>query len=527
MLTEEEEAALMNYIGYMSKQGFPMNRSMVRQFVTSVCRKDDRVTLFNMEKGPSDKWFRKFSTNHPELTEREPEMQDRGRTRMANQTVMNQYFKTLAETLDKLGLANKPGQIFNCDETGWSGKEKSRQKFFGFRGQHCYQQKILGTGHITAHLCISADGKVMPSFLIFEKCFPHTTYKDGVPNNWMYAYSDSGYMDTELFLIWFRDLFIPNCGSERPVVLIMDNHDSHINIDIVKLARENSIELVGLPPHTTHILQPLDVHINGPLKAKFSSLATSLGFINKHQALNKAKFPVVLSHSIDQLCSPATVKESFRKTGIYPYNPDAIDKTQLTPSQHFSIPSSISEPAPSTSETTSSNIQPTSTSICTECGTFLGGNPLVKEGLVPQYLADIFQPVPAKPYIARRKLVTESRVITSDQFLKKLEEKVEDERIKKEVTAKRKRDREEKKQQKLEEKKSKKARGEKRKGRNVYKCKVCNLSDPENTEGDTLWIQCETCDVWFHPECVGLSADELEDEAFSFKCMPCLEAGEE
>ena len=74
------------------------------------------------------------------------------------------------------------------------------------------------------------------------------------------------------------------------------------------MARDHNVELLGLPAHTTHILQPLDVSINGPLKQKFSTMANNLGFLNKNLVLNKAKFPVVLSHTIDQVCSPAKIK---------------------------------------------------------------------------------------------------------------------------------------------------------------------------------------------------------------------------
>ncbi|KAL3866116.1 hypothetical protein ACJMK2_043448 [Sinanodonta woodiana] len=54
--------------------------------------------------------------------------------------------------------------------------------------------------------------------------------------------------------------------------------------------RCHQIELLGLPPHTTSSLQPLDVQIIGPLKAKFTSIAVNLGYINKNQIVNNARF---------------------------------------------------------------------------------------------------------------------------------------------------------------------------------------------------------------------------------------------
>lgn len=39
---------------------------------------------------------------------------------------MQQYFGLLQETIDKLGV--QPNQIFNCDETGWSGNKEIQAK---------------------------------------------------------------------------------------------------------------------------------------------------------------------------------------------------------------------------------------------------------------------------------------------------------------------------------------------------------------------------------------------------------------
>ena len=46
-----------------------------------------------------------------------------------------------------------------------------------------------------------------------------------------------------------------------PVVLFFDGHGSHIGIDIVTKARKENVILYCLPPHTTHVLQPLDVSV--------------------------------------------------------------------------------------------------------------------------------------------------------------------------------------------------------------------------------------------------------------------------
>lgn len=294
MLLDVEEKALENYVIYMAKRGFPITRPMLKAYVVAIVKSSSRPSRFNLDKGPSSRWIRKFLTRHPTISERIPEQQEKSRTRMANMTVMTQYFKLLEDTVQELGLSGKGSQIFNCDETGFSGKEKSRGKVLAVKGAHSYQQQILTNSHTTAHMCVSGDGAVLPTFLIFAGSLPHIQFKDGVSSNWLYGSSETGYMDTELFKLWLKYIFIPHCGSRRPVLLVLDNHDTHISLKIIEMAKENTIHILGLPPHTTHVLQPLDVGIYGPLKEKVRSLAVSLGQLNTSLTIGKAKFPALL-----------------------------------------------------------------------------------------------------------------------------------------------------------------------------------------------------------------------------------------
>ena len=50
-----------------------------------------------------------------------------------------------------------------------------------------------------------------------------------------------GYMDRDLFKSWFSRILIPFCGNKRPVLLLMDNHDSHVSYDIMNLAKDNQV----------------------------------------------------------------------------------------------------------------------------------------------------------------------------------------------------------------------------------------------------------------------------------------------
>ena len=111
---------------------------------------------------------------------------------------------------------------------GGGGQDNGR---WGVKGRHSYQQVVIVSGHETTYITVCVAGRVLPSFLIFEKCLPHVAYKDGVPGNWLFGYSQSCYTENTLFLNWFRNVSISNCGPTGPVILIMDNHDSHTTLE--------------------------------------------------------------------------------------------------------------------------------------------------------------------------------------------------------------------------------------------------------------------------------------------------------
>ena len=53
-------------------------------------------------------------------------------------------------------------------------------------------------------------------------------------------------------------------------LLILDGHESHINQDFKDYCLEQKILTLCMPPHSSHILQPLDVVCFSPLKRKYS-----------------------------------------------------------------------------------------------------------------------------------------------------------------------------------------------------------------------------------------------------------------
>ena len=63
----------------------------------------------------------------------------------------------------------------------------------------------------------------------------------------------SGLMTKELFVKVFNHfLTFMNASKSNPALLVMDNHKSHLSVDLVNAGRDHDVSIVTFPPHCSH-----------------------------------------------------------------------------------------------------------------------------------------------------------------------------------------------------------------------------------------------------------------------------------
>ena len=107
-------------------------------------------------------------------------------------------------------------------------------------------------------------------------------------------------MDMVLFKDWFSKHFLHHVGSGRPLLLLMDGHSSHYNLEAVTLAKENDIILFTLVTHMTHQMQPLDMAVYGPLKTNWQDVC--------HHYFQSHPGKVIMKYQFNQLFSETWLK---------------------------------------------------------------------------------------------------------------------------------------------------------------------------------------------------------------------------
>ena len=80
------------------------------------------------------------------------------------------------------------------------------------------------------------------------------------------------WMDTELFELWFKHHFLLHAPSCRPILLMMDGNSTHFQPSVVCMATKEEVILFCLPPHSTHLTQPLDKGCVGQLKSAWKEV---------------------------------------------------------------------------------------------------------------------------------------------------------------------------------------------------------------------------------------------------------------
>jgi hypothetical protein len=94
------------------------------------------------------------------------------------------------------------------------------------------------------------------------------------------------------------------------------------------------LDIVLLPSHTFHALQPLDVSYFKPFKSAFRQIRDSWTVVNKGRKVEKQDLCEWTSQALQKALSSKNIISEFRKTGIWPLNAEAV-RTQMLLSEGF------------------------------------------------------------------------------------------------------------------------------------------------------------------------------------------------
>lgn len=337
--------------------------------------------------------------------------------------------------------------------------------------------------------------------------------KKNGPSQSIYCCSKTGWSNEDLFYEWLQHFTSTVKPSKvDPVLLLLDNHSSHISLPIFDFCKEQGICLLTLPPHTSHKVQPLDISFFGPLKSAFNRQCDS--YLLTAEKITQYDLAQIFAKAYVHSATMEKAQSGFRTSGIWPFQPDKFTDDDFLPAT-FHLPVVIDdEPLPSTSAIDNKENQDNN-----------------EASVSGSSILDKLSPLPQQPRVKKsQRKKQKSAILTETPNREKLEVATEKRkeranRLKKCHNNK-----------KTEAKTSKVNKGPKRKvfedsdSECLSESDLCDddeLDDMESSENDMclvcgdgvkkneIWYQCPICQRWAHALCTG------EDSPEGYVCDLC------
>ncbi|XP_067949705.1 uncharacterized protein [Watersipora subatra] len=179
-------------------------------------------------------------------------------------------------------------------------------------------------------------------------------------------FHDSGWMTDANFDRWMGH-FISHTkpSQEDPVLLLMDNHSSHLSIPAINMAKDSGVILLKFPSHTTHKLQPLDVVVYSLFKTYYNHALNNWQLSNHGKTISIYQVGELSATAITRDVNPENIRAGFNKTGLCPLNDDALSDNDFLPSYVTDRPIAATlDQAPNSCDAQSCTLPATAAPLC-------------------------------------------------------------------------------------------------------------------------------------------------------------------
>ena len=285
---------------------------------------------WKVNKKAGKEWWKGFKERH-QLSIRTPEATSIGRASAFNHHNVKEYFDNLGIVLDKHRLT--PDRIFNLDETGVTTVQNPK-KVVTATGTKSVGSITSGERGelVTVLYAVCAAGHALAPMLIFPRVRYREHFIRGGPPGCIGRATRSGWINADLFVDFLMHISeLTGCSPDRKILVLMDNHESHLSIAAIDKARDLGIVLLTIPPKTSHKLQPLDVSVYGPFKTGYNIAMDNWMRTNPGKNVTIYEVSSLVKEAQMVAMTPRNIMSGFCSTGNWPYNPQIFDETDFAP----------------------------------------------------------------------------------------------------------------------------------------------------------------------------------------------------
>lgn len=175
---------------------------------------------------------------------------------------------------------------------------------------------------------VTARGFTCPPILIYKGAYHQRGWHQDsylVPSNWRFSCSPTGWTNSFLCLEWIKHNFdiatrhlLSSPSQYR--LLLLDGHESHVSWEFIEYCLSNKIVALCLPPHSTHLLQPLDVGIFSPFNHYYRREVDNM-VRQGITGIGKPLFLQLFMRAREKTMQQRTIKNAFVEAALVPYSP--------------------------------------------------------------------------------------------------------------------------------------------------------------------------------------------------------------
>lgn len=337
VFTQQEETLLNGYITECSKMHYGMTLVQVRKLAYEFAKANELryPPSWEHNKMAGKEWVDSFRRRNTNLRLRKPENTSAARSYGFNRTAVEEFYSNLESVYVKYQFT--PDRIYNFDESGISTVLETPKILADKKQKQIGQLVSAERGElVTFGGIISASGNTIPPLFIFPRVHFKNHFMSGAPEGSLGVATKSGWVNSTIYLEVLKHIQKKtSCSKDNPILLLVDNHESHVTLEAVNYARDNGIIYMSFPPHTTHRLQPLDVGIFGPFKAKLKVAFNDWHVNNPGKTLTIYNIPGLAKRAYFESFNCKNITSAFEKTGISPFNRLVFSDDDFAPLQVY------------------------------------------------------------------------------------------------------------------------------------------------------------------------------------------------
>ena len=226
-----------------------------------------------------------------------------------------------------------PERIWNVDETGCTTVHKPAKVLATTGAKQVGAIVSAERGQLVTLCCaVNAVGNSVPPMFIFPRVNYRDNFVNGGPVGCVGTAHPSGWMTAAGFLTFLKH-FVAHVrpSPTHKVILLLDNHVSHLSVDVLQFAKDNGVVMVSFPPHCSHKLQPLDRSVYGPLKRYYNVACDDWIVSHKGRTMTIYDVPAMVGLAYPKAMTPANIQAGFKVSGISPFNRNVFTDDEFLP----------------------------------------------------------------------------------------------------------------------------------------------------------------------------------------------------